>query len=117
MGMRTSCVAIFLILAPFFGSEGATCEESAPYLQALCHYRQKSWVEAENGFSAIVDLGAEDPETIKALYFRARTRMQRKRWEEASTDLVRIYALYPAFFQEWNGDFLLGECRKMLGKD
>jgi len=115
--MRTSCVAIFLVLAPFFHADGARCDGGTPYLEALCDYRQKAWVEAETGVSAIVELGLEEPETIKALYFRARTRMHLGRWEEASTDLIRIYTLYPAFFQEWNGDFLLGECRKMLGKD
>lgn len=115
--MRTSCVAIFLVLAGFAPVSAAPCQESTPYLQGLCHYRQKALTEAESEFSVTVKLAVESPETIKALYFRARTRMQLKRWSEASADLIRIYALDPAFFQEWNGDFLLGECRKMLGKD
>lgn len=115
MGMRTSCVALFLMFAGL--PDAAGCEEGTAYLQALCHYRQKAWAEAESAFSAIVELGVEDPETIRALYFRARTRMHRGRWDEASKDLIRMYTLDPSFFQEWNGDFLLGECRKMLGKD
>ena len=117
MGMRTSCVALFLMFAGLAPGNAAPCEEGTAYLQALCHYRQKAWVEAEGAFSAIVELGAEEPQTIRALYFRARTRMQLKRWEEASKDLIRIYTLDSSFFQEWNGDFLLGECRRMSGKD
>lgn len=119
MGMRTSCVAIFLTLGSIGVGFAAPlpCEEPTSYLQALCHYRQKVWVEAEAGFSGLVELGVENPETIRSLYFRARTRMQLKRWNEASADLIRIYRLDPPFFQEWNGDFLLGECRRMSGKD
>lgn len=117
MGMRTSCVAIVLSFACLPFGNAASCAEGTSYVQALCHYRQKAWTEAEGAFSAIVELGLQDPETIKALYFRARTKMRLKRWDEASIDLIRIYTLDPAFFQEWNGDFLLGECRKMLGKD
>lgn len=117
MGMRTSCVAFVLVFASLPLESAVPCKEGGPYLQALCHYRQKAWTEAESEFSAIVEAGLENPETIKALYFRGRTRMKLKRWDEASTDLIRIYTLYPAFFQEWNGDFLLGECREMLGKD
>ena len=68
-------------------------------------------------FRAIVDKGEQDATTIRALYFLARTEMKLGRFEEASSMLVRIYSLDGAFYAAWNCDFLLGECRRAMGKD
>ncbi len=38
--------------------------------------------------------------------------MKTGRYDEASALLIRIYALDQAFYQAWNGDFLLGECQE-----
>ncbi|PYQ50751.1 MAG: hypothetical protein DMF59_10000 [Acidobacteria bacterium] len=51
------------------------------------------------------------------MYFLARTEMKRGRFDEASGLLVRIYGLDQSFYDVWNCDFLLGECRKATGKD
>jgi len=51
------------------------------------------------------------------MYFLARTEMKRGRFDEAATLFVRIYGLDTSFYEAWNCDFLLGECRKATGKD
>jgi len=66
---------------------------------------------------AIGDRGEMSPETIKSIYFLARTDMKMRRWAEASSLLTRIYSMAPGFYREWNCDFLLGQCRRALGKD
>ena len=43
--------------------------------------------------------------------------MNRGRFDEASTMLIRIYDLDKAFYDTWSCDFLLGECRRALGKE
>jgi TolA-binding protein len=55
--------------------------------------------------------------TIRAIYFLGRTEMKRGRFDEAAALFVRIYAMDPAFYASWNCDFLLGECRRAMGKD
>lgn len=93
-----------------------TCGVSGDYEEALCAYQRRQFGEAERGFRAIVEREAKDPHTIRATYFLARTLMKTGRFDEASALLIRIYTLDPAFYDGWNGDFLLGECRKALGK-
>ena len=68
-------------------------------------------------FRAIVERGEKQRPTPSApLYFLARTLMKTGRFDEASTLLIRIYSLDKAFYDAWNCDFLLGECRKALGR-
>ena len=93
-----------------------TCRLEGDYQRALCAYQRRAFAEAEAGFRAITEKEARDAETIRATYFLARTFMKTGRFDEASALLIRIYSMDQAFYETWNGDFLLGECRKALGK-
>ena len=93
-----------------------TCGGSSDYERALCAYQRRNFAEAERAFRAIAEREVQDPQTIRATYFLARTLMKSGRFDEAHALLIRIYALDPAFYATWNGDFLLGECRKALGR-
>ncbi len=86
------------------------------YEKALCSYQRRNFPEAERLFRAIVDREVQDPQTIRASYFLARTLMKTGRFDEAHALLIRIYSLDQSFYDTWNGDYLLGECRKALGK-
>lgn len=116
-----SVVKTALILALLAGSASAappsTCGARDDYGRALCSYQRRSFIEAEAAFRIIVDKGEQDAKTIRSLYFLARTEMKLGRFEEAAPMLVRIYSLDPGFYAAWNCDFLLGECRRALGKD
>jgi TolA-binding protein len=93
-----------------------TCGAAGDYERALCAYQKRSFAEAEAGFRAVAEREERDAQTIRATYFLARTLMKTGRYDEASALLVRIYSMDQAFYEGWNGDFLLGECRKALGK-
>ncbi|HYS54985.1 MAG TPA: hypothetical protein VER58_14600 [Thermoanaerobaculia bacterium] len=95
----------------------STCGATDDYGKALCAYQRRNFAEAAGGFRAIVDRGQTDAQTLHAMYFLARTEMKRGRFDQASTLLVRIYGLDKTFYDAWNCDFLLGECRKATGKD
>ena len=86
------------------------------YERALCSYQKRNFGEAEAGFRAVAERTEQDPQTIRAIYFLARTLMKTGRFDEASALLIRIYALDQSFYAGWNCDYLLGECRKALGK-
>jgi len=94
----------------------STCGAAGDYDRALCAYQRRSFAEAEAGFRAITEKEERDAQTIRATYFLARTLMKTGRFDEASALLIRIYSMDQAFYGEWNGDFLLGECRRALGK-
>jgi TolA-binding protein len=94
----------------------STCAQEGEYAQALCAYQRRQFADAEAGFRAIVDAAAKEPETVRATYFLARTLMKTGRFDEASALLIRIYSLDKSFYVTWNCDFLLGECRKALGR-
>lgn len=114
--MRYLLIFAFLA-APAFGAPPSTCGTSDDYGKALCAYQRRNFAEAEAGFRAIVEKDAAEAKTIKAMYFLARTDMKLGRFDEAATLFVRIYGLDPSFYETWNCDFLLGECRKATGKD
>ena len=67
-------------------------------------------------FRAIADSGVEAPQTIRGMYFLARTLMKTGRFAEAEELFRRIYALDPPFYDSWSCDYLLGECRRAQGK-
>lgn len=114
--MRNALI-LALIAAPAFASPPTTCGGSGDYDKALCQYQRRNFAEAEEGFRAIVEQGAKEPVTLHALYFLARTEMKRGRFDKASTLLIRIYENDKAFYDTWDCDFLLGECRRALGKE
>jgi TolA-binding protein len=108
---------ILALLAPTaFAAVPTTCNMDGDYERALCAYQRRNFGEAETVFRGIAERDEQDAQTIRSLYFLARTLMKTGRYDEASALLIRIYALDQAFYQTWNGDFLLGECRKALGK-
>jgi TolA-binding protein len=107
-------VALFAVTAS--AAPPSTCGATDAYGKALCAYQHRDFATAEAGFRAIADTGAEAPETIRSMYFLARTLMKRGQWQAASDVFIRIYELDRTFYNGWNCDFLLGECRKALGK-
>ncbi len=110
-------LAALLFAAPLAAKAPTTCNLPDDYSRALCAYQHRNFAEAAAGFHAIVDKGEKDPKTIHAMYFLARTEMKQGRFDEAAPLFIRIYEMSPAFYGEWNGDFLLGECRKAMGKE
>lgn len=105
-----------LVAQTVLAAPPTTCGLPGDYEQALCAYQRRDFASAERRFRTIVEREAQDAETIRSMYFLARTLMKTGRFDEAHALLIRIYALDPAFYDTWNGDFLLGECRKALGK-
>lgn len=114
--MKTTLI-LALLAVPAFAAPPSTCGSKDAYGQALCDYQRRNFIEAEAEFRAIADKGEQDAKTIRAIYFLARTDMKLGRFEEAAPLLVRIYSLDKAFYATWNCDFLLGECRRAMGKD
>jgi TolA-binding protein len=114
---RLLILALLAAAASAEAKPPTTCGGSDDYARALCAYQRRQFAEAEAGFRAIVEKNEVDPQTIRATYFLARTEMKRGRFDEAAPLLVRIYTMDPAFYATWNCDFLLGECRKAVGKD
>jgi len=116
MSMRYAVIFAFLA-APVLAAPPTTCGATDDYGRALCAYQRRNFAEAEAGFRGIVEKGVAEAQTMHAMYFLARTEMKRGRFDEASTLLVRIYGLDQSFYDGWNCDFLLGECRRATGKD
>ena len=114
--MRLAAI-LALLAVPAMAAPPSTCGATDDYGKALCAYQQRKFAEAEGGFRAVVEKGEKDAQTLHAMYFLARTEMKRGRFEEASTLLIRIYGIDKAFYDTWNCDFLLGECRKATGRD
>jgi TolA-binding protein len=116
--MRRSLLVLFLALALSVEAKPpTTCGGTDDYSKALCSYQRRAFAEAEVGFRSIVEKNEMDPQTIRAVYFLARTEMKRGRFDEAAPLFVRIYTMDPAFYASWNCDFLLGECRRAVGKE
>lgn len=116
--MRTLAILALLGIAalPAAAAAPTTCGAEDEYGVALCAYQRRQFAVAERMFRVIAEAGAEDPKTLRAHYFLARTLMKTGRFEEASSTLIRIYALDKPFYDAWACDFLLGECRRALGK-
>lgn len=113
--MRIAVILALLALAA--APPPTTCGQRDDYGVALCAYQRRDFAEAEARFRAIVEKNADAPETVRAMYFLARTEMKRGRFDEASTLFIRIYALDAPFYRAWSCDYLLGECRKAAGKE
>jgi TolA-binding protein len=111
--VRRIWVVALLVLA--MAGRAQTLCEGNEYQRGLCAYRAGAFAHAEQLFRKVVEAEATEPETIKAHYFLARSLMKQRKWQPASQQLIRIYGLSRSFYNEWNCDFLLGECRKALG--
>ena len=110
-------LALLTLLAlPAAAAPPTTCGMLDEYSRALCAYQMRQFPEAETGFRAIMEREAEAPETIKSMYFLARTMMKTGRFAEAADLLIRIYEADRPFYDGWSCDFLLGECRQALGR-
>lgn len=112
--MRTF-VILALLASSVMAAPPTTCGLEGRYESALCAYQQRDFMRAEAGFREIVDAGRADAETLRSTYFLARTLMKTGRFEEASRLFMRIYGMDKPFYDGWNCDFLLGECRRALG--
>jgi TolA-binding protein len=110
-------VQLLLILALLAAPPPTTCGQRDDYAAALCAYQRRDFAAAAAGFRAIVDKNADEPNTVRAMYFLARTEMKTGHFDVAQTLLIRIYALDVPFYRAWSCDFLLGECRRAAGKD
>lgn len=117
MSVRLALLLLAAIATTASANPPSTCGGADEYAKALCAYQRRAFTEAEAGFRGIVEKNEVDPQTIRAIYFLARTEMKRGRFDEAAPLFVRIYAMDPAFYASWNCDFLLGECRKAVGRD
>ncbi len=102
---------------PLLAAPPTTCGLRGDFAKALCAYQRRDFAAAEAGFRAIVDRDRKEPQTLHAVYFLARTEMKEGRFDQASKMLVRIYGMDPAFYDTWSCDFLLGQCRRALGKE
>lgn len=107
---------LMLLAVPAVAAPPTTCALEGDYQEALCAYQRREFAAAESGFRAIVEREGKDPETLRSTYFLARTLMKTGRFDEASALLIRIYTLDRAFYDTWSCDYLLGECRKALGR-
>jgi TolA-binding protein len=105
-----------LLSVPLSGAPPTTCGIAGDYESALCAYQQRRFDDAERQFRALIDTEEASPLTLRAHYFLARTLMKTGRFEEAQALFVRIYSLDRPFYQAWNCDFLLGECRRAQGR-
>ena len=115
--MRLAVILAFLAASTAFAATPpSTCNLEGDYERALCAYQRRNFAAAEAGFRTLAERETQDAQTIRSLYFLARTLMKTGRFDEASALLIRIYSLDQSFYESWNGDFLLGECRKALGK-
>jgi TolA-binding protein len=114
-----AALLILLLAATTLGAATpppSTCRLTGDYERALCAYQKRQFAEAEAAFRAIVEKDEPRPETIRSLYFLSRTLMKTGHFDEASALLIRIYTLDQPFYDGWNCDYLLGECRKAQGK-
>jgi TolA-binding protein len=116
MSFRWGILASLLFAAVAQAAAPSTCGLTDDYSRGLCAYQRRHFAQAESAFGAIADRDAKEPQTIRALYFLARTHMKQGRWDDASAVLIRIYLLDKPFYDAWACDFLLGECRRAAGK-
>lgn len=113
--MRTLLI-LALIAIPASAAPPTTCGAADAYSAALCSYQKRQFAAAEQGFRAIVDAAEKKPATIHAMYFLARTLMKTGHFAEAEQIFIRIYEADRPFYDGWQCDFLLGECRRAEGK-
>lgn len=114
--MRRSLALVAFLALTAAAPPPTTCGLDDDYSRALCAYQRRNFAEAASLFRSIADKNEPDPQTIRSLYFLARTEMKLGRFDEASTLFIRIYEMDAPFYHAWSCDFLLGECRTAMGK-
>ena len=114
--MMRYALILALLASSVLAAPPSTCDQGGEYERALCAYQRRNFAEAEASFRSIAERAEKDPRTLRATYFLGRTLMKTGRFDEASALFIRIYSADKAFYDTWNCDFLLGECRKALGR-
>lgn len=114
--MKPFVLTLALLSLPAQAAPPTTCGGADEYSRALCAYQRRQFQEAATRFRSIIETRSESPEKIKAMYFLARTMMKRGEYAEAADLFMRIYGADKPFYDGWNCDFLLGECRRAMGK-
>ena len=116
--MRAAAILALLLTTSTAGYSAppTTCNSNGEYDRALCAYQRRNFPAAIAGFRAIVERDEKDPVTLRSTYFLARTLMKTGRYDDAAELFVRIYSIDAPFYHAWNCDFLLGECRRAVGK-
>ncbi|HUO85114.1 MAG TPA: hypothetical protein VM534_08375 [Thermoanaerobaculia bacterium] len=110
-------VAVAGLVALLTAGAVAACEDTDPYARALCLYQSDQTEGAAEILMEMIRADEQVPQTLRAHYFLARIRMEQERWAEAEGLLIGIFSKSRPFYREWNCDFLLGVCRRSLGKD
>ncbi|MFZ2492303.1 MAG: tetratricopeptide repeat protein [Thermoanaerobaculia bacterium] len=110
-------IILALLAQTVMAAPPSTCRVDGAYEAALCSYQHRRFAEAETAFRVIVEKGDQNPETLRAMYFLARTLMKTGRFAEAGTILVGIYSTDRTFYDGWSCDYLLGECRRAAGRE
>lgn len=113
--MIRTLVAVFVCSWASMGYSATVECGGSGYERGLCLYAGGDWSGAEAVLARVVEEDQSEPETLKALYFLARTKMRMGEWDEASRLWIRLFGQSPAFYRAWNGDYLLGECRRKSG--
>lgn len=113
---RLAALILALIATTASAAPPSTCTGADDYSRALCAYQRRDFAGAVKAFRSIAESGVEAPQTVRATYFLARSLMKQGRYDDAGAVLIRIYTLDKPFYDSWNCDFLLGECRKAAGK-
>lgn len=119
---RRRLVVLFVLVGAIAGISPASAQKTAcnsadDYSRALCLYRAGDLLEAASLFAKVAESDEPSPEVLKSQYFLARIDMRNKQWREASRRLIRIYSLSQSFYDDWNCDYLLGECRRAMGEE
>ena len=114
--MTLRLALLILLAVPASSAPPTTCGGADDYSRALCAYQRRQFVEAEKSFRAIAESMVKSPEVIRSMYFLARTMMKLGRFSEAADLFIRIYEADKPFYDGWSCDFLLGECRKAMGR-
>lgn len=104
--------AIVVQLAAAGAAGAEVCPSGSDYEDGLCAFTRGDYVAAESIFQRITEANAQEPVTMKAAYFLARTKMKLGKHDAASSLLIWIYTHDPGFYREWACDHLLGEARE-----
>src|SRR5687767_15921089 len=88
--MRLALILALLAETALAATPPTTCNLEGDYERALCAYQRRNFGEAETAFRRITEREQQDAQTIRSLYFLARTLMKTGRYDEASALLIRI---------------------------
>ena len=108
--VATVLTLVCLVALNASGREGLCSRESA-YDQGVCLYDRGRYAEAIEILDGVVAVERVGQQRVKAMYFKGRSLMRLKRWDEAQRLWIDLFSISPAFYRLWNCDYLLGVCR------